>query len=174
LPGFLLPQIVIAFYAHDVGGHYLSQGSNILSNSFGSVVQWGPRLAVRPMNRQNDLMNRFGPSAHEEKVADFIQMCADLKAKGVTQVVIAQPSALGHNYEEMVESLTRLADAGAPSILLNENIAPAATGRCQMKHSKTGLLTVLFLAMTLCAQTNRDSLCQNVMQEGQTGSFISI
>lgn len=69
-------------------------------------------LAVCSKAAQNALMNRFNPSGYEKKFADFIQMCADLKAKGLTQVVIAHPSALGDNYEEMIESLSRLADAG--------------------------------------------------------------
>ena len=38
-------------------------------------------------------------------------MCAEAEAKHVDVVVIADPHALGDNYEEMVESLNRLADA---------------------------------------------------------------
>ena len=57
-------------------------------------------------------MNRFDPEEYERKFADFIRMCADLKAQGITQVVVASPSALGDTYEELIESLSRLADAG--------------------------------------------------------------
>jgi hypothetical protein len=39
-------------------------------------------------------------------------MCAELKAKGVTQMVVAYPWALGDTYEELIESLSRVADAG--------------------------------------------------------------
>ncbi len=56
-------------------------------------------------------MNRFNPLDYERKFADFIKMCTDLKAKGVTQVMVAYPGALGDNCEEIIESLSRLADA---------------------------------------------------------------
>ncbi len=57
-------------------------------------------------------MNHFELAAYEKKFADFIRMCAELRAKGITQVVVASPSALGDNYKELIESLSRLADAG--------------------------------------------------------------
>ena len=61
------------------------------------------------------------PPGYEKKFADFTKMCADLKAKGIKQVVVANPVALGDNYEEMIESLSRLVDAG-----LSLNIAARA------------------------------------------------
>jgi dihydrodipicolinate synthase/N-acetylneuraminate lyase len=57
-------------------------------------------------------MRHGTPPGYEKKFADFIKMCADLKAKGVKQVIVANPYALGDNYDEMIESLSRLADAG--------------------------------------------------------------
>jgi len=57
-------------------------------------------------------MNHNTPPGYEKKFADFIQMCADLKAKGVTEMVVAYPWAPGDTYEEVIESLSRLADAG--------------------------------------------------------------
>ena len=57
-------------------------------------------------------MNHSTPLGYEMKFADFIRMCAELKAKGVTQMVVAYPWALGDTYEELIESLSRVADAG--------------------------------------------------------------
>ncbi len=51
-------------------------------------------------------------SEYENKFADFIRLCAEAKAKGATQVIVAFPWALGDTYEELIESLGRLADAG--------------------------------------------------------------
>ena len=52
------------------------------------------------------------PPDYEKKFAGFIQLCAEAKAKGISQVVIAYPWVIGDNYEEVMESLSRLADAG--------------------------------------------------------------
>ena len=63
------------------------------------------------------------PPGYEEKFADFIKMCAEAKSQGVSQIVVAQPWALGDNYEEMIESLSRLKKAG-----LSLNIAAGNAG----------------------------------------------
>lgn len=52
------------------------------------------------------------PTEYEKKFADFIRICSESKAKGVKHVMIAYPWALGDTYEELIESLSRLADAG--------------------------------------------------------------
>ena len=52
------------------------------------------------------------PPDYEKKFADFIRLCAEAKANGVSQMVIAYPWVIGDNYEEVMESLSRLADAG--------------------------------------------------------------
>ena len=39
-------------------------------------------------------------------------MCAELKGGGAKDIVVASPGALGDTYEELIESLSRLADAG--------------------------------------------------------------
>lgn len=57
------------------------------------------------------------PAGYENKFADFIRLCAEAKAKGADSVVIAFPWVLGDDYDEVIESLSRLADAG-----LNLNI----------------------------------------------------
>jgi hypothetical protein len=57
-------------------------------------------------------MNDTFVPEYEKKFADFIRMCSELKAKGVPQIVVASPTALGDTYAEMIESLSRIADAG--------------------------------------------------------------
>ncbi len=52
------------------------------------------------------------PPGYEKKFADFIRLCSEAKAKGATEVVVAFPWVLGDTYEEVIESLSRLADAG--------------------------------------------------------------
>jgi len=52
------------------------------------------------------------PSVYEKKFADFIRLCSEAKANGVSQVTVAYPWVIGDNYEEVIESLSRLADAG--------------------------------------------------------------
>jgi len=52
------------------------------------------------------------PPGYEKKFGDFIKLCADTKAKGISEIVVGYPWVLGDNYEELVESLSRLADAG--------------------------------------------------------------
>ncbi len=52
------------------------------------------------------------PPGYEKKFADFIKLCADTKAKGIAEIVVGYPWVLGDNYDEMVESLSRVADAG--------------------------------------------------------------
>ena len=51
-------------------------------------------------------------SGYEKKFADFIRLCSEAKTKGVTQVTVAFPWVLGDTYEEVIESLSRVADAG--------------------------------------------------------------
>ena len=52
------------------------------------------------------------PSGYERKFADFIRLCSEAKAQGATQVTVAFPWVLGDTYEELIESLARVADAG--------------------------------------------------------------
>jgi len=51
-------------------------------------------------------------SGYVKKFADFIRLCSEAKDKGATQVTVAFPWVLGDTYEEVIESLTRVADAG--------------------------------------------------------------
>lgn len=50
--------------------------------------------------------------SYEVKFKEFIRMCAEAKASGVSHVVIHEPSVLGDTYNELVESLNRLSDEG--------------------------------------------------------------
>ena len=52
------------------------------------------------------------PHGYEKKYADFIRLCAEAKARKAHHIVVAAPWVLGNNYVEIIESLSRLADAG--------------------------------------------------------------
>ena len=52
------------------------------------------------------------PPGYEKKFADFIRLCSEAKAQGVGQVTVAYPWVVGDTYEEVIESLSRLAEAG--------------------------------------------------------------
>ena len=41
-----------------------------------------------------------------------LRLCAQAKTSGTKEVIVAFPWVLGDNYEEVIESLSRLADAG--------------------------------------------------------------
>jgi hypothetical protein len=50
-------------------------------------------------------------SIYEQKFAGLLRMCNDARRDGVDTVLIAEPEALGDTYEELIESLNRIADA---------------------------------------------------------------
>lgn len=50
------------------------------------------------------------PTKYETKYKKFLQRLQDAKANGVTLMVIQSPQELGETYEEIVESLNRLAE----------------------------------------------------------------
>jgi hypothetical protein len=52
------------------------------------------------------------PPDYDQKFADFIKLCETVKADNIQGVVIAKPWVLGDTYDEVMESLSRLADAG--------------------------------------------------------------
>jgi predicted GTPase len=55
---------------------------------------------------------------YERKFADFIKMLAEMIDE---TIVVHHPEVLGDNYEELVESLNRLADAGKKLIVVPRN-----------------------------------------------------
>lgn len=59
------------------------------------------------MNQSNN-----NPSeSYEKKFSDFIEICEKARQDNIPQVIIHHPSVLGDTYEEVIESLSRLADA---------------------------------------------------------------
>ena len=52
------------------------------------------------------------PPGYDRKFGDFIKLCSEAKAAGTKQVMVGYPWVLGDTYEELIESLSRLADAG--------------------------------------------------------------
>ncbi len=57
-------------------------------------------------------------SPYEQKFADFIRMLAETKEQ---VILIRHPEVIGDNYEEIVESLNRLADAGKTLAIVPRN-----------------------------------------------------
>lgn len=51
-------------------------------------------------------------TSYEKKFAEFLRMCEEARNGNLDAVVIDHPEVLGDTYEEIVESLNRLADAG--------------------------------------------------------------
>ena len=49
--------------------------------------------------------------AYESKFADFMKMCDDAAKERVSVVIVPTPAVLGDTYEEIIESLSRLAEA---------------------------------------------------------------
>jgi hypothetical protein len=49
------------------------------------------------------------PPGYERKFPNFIRLCREIRAGDY--VVVATPHALGDTYDELIESLNRLADA---------------------------------------------------------------
>ena len=57
-------------------------------------------------------MPRATPPDYEKKFAGFIKLCRDSEKSGVKQIVISNPAVIGDTHEELIESLSRLAEAG--------------------------------------------------------------
>jgi dihydrodipicolinate synthase/N-acetylneuraminate lyase len=57
-------------------------------------------------------MQHTTPTGYEQKFENFIKLCEKAKAEGVSEVIVAQPWVIGDTYDEVIESLTRLAAAG--------------------------------------------------------------
>lgn len=56
-------------------------------------------------------MRQTPPDGYEEKFAGFIHACEQAKASDIPNIIIARPQTLGDTYDEIIESLQRLADA---------------------------------------------------------------
>ena len=57
-------------------------------------------------------MLRRTPAGYEQKFQNFIKLIAKGKADNVSVLLVSAPWVIGDTYEEMIESLGRLADAG--------------------------------------------------------------
>ena len=51
------------------------------------------------------------PEGYEKKFASFTRICTAAKFRGSDNILITHPQMLGDNYDEVIESLSRLADA---------------------------------------------------------------
>ncbi len=69
-------------------------------------------VVPRRCTRRKEEIESTPPAGYEKKFADFIKLCSDAKSEGATKVKVAYPWVLGDSYEEVMESLSRLADAG--------------------------------------------------------------
>jgi len=47
-----------------------------------------------------------------QKFANLIKLCEKAKAEGVENIVVTWPWVIGDTYEEVIESLSRISDAG--------------------------------------------------------------
>ncbi len=56
-------------------------------------------------------------ASYEEKLAAFIDQCRGVKEHGAITVMVRYPEMLGDTYEEMVESLSRVAEAGLQLVI---------------------------------------------------------
>jgi len=52
------------------------------------------------------------PKGYEKKCAYFIRLCTKSKSEGADSVIVPFPWVLGDDYDKVIESLSRLADAG--------------------------------------------------------------
>lgn len=60
---------------------------------------------------------------YEQKFGNFIKLCEEVRKNGVDVVVVANPRVLGDDYDELVESLNRLAEAGLKLVITNTHRA---------------------------------------------------
>lgn len=74
--------------------------------------QMGFPTSRPPIISRNKPMSRSTPPDYATKFADFIRMCSDARKSGLKTIVVATPSVIGDNYAEIIESLSRLAEAG--------------------------------------------------------------
>lgn len=69
-------------------------------------------LSGSEMSDQNGKRNCKPPEGYEMKFSGFIGMIEKSRKEGVPTVLVAFPWVLGDTYEEIIESLSRLAEAG--------------------------------------------------------------
>ena len=55
--------------------------------------------------------NTDSPLGYEEKFTNFIKACRKAKQDNIPHIIVSRPRDLGDTYEELIESLSRLAEA---------------------------------------------------------------
>jgi len=55
---------------------------------------------------------RGAVAPYEQKFAGLIRLCESAGTEGIRNIVVTWPWVIGDNYEELMESLSRIADAG--------------------------------------------------------------
>jgi len=60
--------------------------------------------------------------SRDVKFAEFDRMLAESKDKKVDELRVASPQVLGDNYEELVENLNRIADAGIALVIVPRSL----------------------------------------------------
>jgi hypothetical protein len=59
-----------------------------------------------------DPKTRGQSAPYEQKFASLIKLCEKATADGIENVIVNWPWVIGDTYEELIESLSRFADAG--------------------------------------------------------------
>jgi hypothetical protein len=65
-------------------------------------------------------MRKQTPADYHQKFAGFICACEKAQAEKAPNIIIAQPQVLGDTYDEVMESLRRLADARLALLIAGE------------------------------------------------------
>jgi hypothetical protein len=74
------------------------------------VLNFMERLRAICYTRASGTRGQNAP--YKQKFAGLIKACDDCKAQGVRLLVVAWPWVLGDTHKELIESLSRIADAG--------------------------------------------------------------
>jgi hypothetical protein len=86
-----------------------------------------PRLSRDPKTRGQRL-------AYAQKFAGLIALCEEAKGRGLENIVVSWPWVLGDTYEEIVESLSRLANAGLTLHIVTRFAADDSLGAPEIRH----------------------------------------
>lgn len=82
---------------------------------------------MKPLERtaayKRDPKTRGQVAPYEEKFAALIKLCKKAKEEGVGNVVVTWPWVLGDTHDELIESLSRFAEAGL-AVHIVERCAP--------------------------------------------------
>jgi len=72
-----------------------------------------------------DPQTRNYPLAYEQKFSGFLKAITEGANLHAVSILIAEPWVIGDNYEEIVESLSRLAGTGVSLLIVNPTALPA-------------------------------------------------